>query len=45
MMESSIQSAKTSLGADCGLDYEILIAKLGLKLKQVGKPLDHSDIT
>ena len=34
---SSIQSAKTSLGADCGSDHELLIAKFGLKLKKVGK--------
>ena len=34
---SSIQSAKTRPGADCGLDYEILIAKFRHKLKKVGK--------
>ena len=34
---SSIQSAKTRLGADCGSDYKLLIAELGLKLKKVGK--------
>ena len=34
---SSIQSAKTRLGADCGSDHELLIAKLRLKLKKVGK--------
>ena len=34
---SSIQSAKTRPGADCGSDYEILIAKFRLKLKKVGK--------
>ena len=34
---SSIQSAKTSLGADCGSDHELLIAKFRLKLKKVGK--------
>ena len=34
---SSIQSAKTRPGADCGSDHEILIAKLRLKLKEVGK--------
>ena len=34
---SSIQSAKTRLGADCGSDHELLIAKLILKLKKVGK--------
>ena len=31
------QSAKTRLGADCGLDHELLIAKFRLKLKKVGK--------
>ena len=36
-MESSIQSAKTRPGADCGSDHELLIAKLRLKLKKVGK--------
>ena len=34
---SSIQSAKTRLGTDCGSDYELLIAKFRLKLKKVGK--------
>ena len=34
---SSIQSAKTRLGADCGLDHELLIAKFRLKWKKVGK--------
>ena len=34
---SSIQSAKTSLGADCGSDHELVIAKFRLKLKKVGK--------
>ena len=34
---SSIQSAKTRLGADCGLDHKLLIAKFRLKLKKVGK--------
>ena len=34
---SSIQSAKTILGADCGSDHEILIPKFRLKLKKVGK--------
>ena len=32
-----IQSAKTRLGADCGSDHELLIAKFRLKLKRVGK--------
>ena len=34
---NSIQSAKTRLGADCGSDHEILIAKFRLKLKKVGE--------
>ena len=34
---SSIQSAKTRRGADCGSDHELLIAKVRLKLKKVGK--------
>ena len=34
---SSIQSAKTRQGADCGSDNELLIAKFRLKLKKVGK--------
>ena len=34
---SSIQSAKTRLGADCGSDHELLIVKFRLKLKKVGK--------
>ena len=32
---SSTQSAKTRLGADCGSDHELLIAKFRLKLKKV----------
>src|SRR5574337_1160701 len=34
---SSIQSAKARLGADCGSDHELLIAKFRLKSKKVGK--------
>ena len=34
---SSIQSAKTRPGADCGSDDELLIAKFRLKLQKVGK--------
>ena len=34
---SSIESTKTRLGADCGSDHELLIAKFRLKLKKVGK--------
>ena len=33
----SIQAAKTSLGADCGSDHELLIARFRLKLKKVGQ--------
>ena len=36
---NSIQSAKTSPGADCGSDHELLIAKFQLKLKKVGKTI------
>ena len=34
---SSIQSAKTRLGADCGSGHELLIAKFRLKLMKVGR--------
>ena len=34
---NSIDSAKTRLGADCGSDHELLIAKFRLILKKVGK--------
>ena len=34
---SSIQSAKTRPGADCGSDHEHLITKFRLKLKKAGK--------
>ena len=34
---SSIQSAKTRPGADCGSVHELLIAKFRFKLKEVGK--------
>ena len=34
---SSIRLAKTRLGADCGSDHELFIAKFRLKLKKVGK--------
>ena len=34
---SSIQSAKTRPGADCGSDHAHLIAKFRLKLKKLGK--------
>ena len=32
-----MQSAKTRLGVDCGLDHELLIGKFRLRLKKVGK--------
>ena len=35
--KSSVQSAKIRLEADCGSDHELLVAKLRLKLKKVGK--------
>ena len=34
---SSIQSAKTRPGADCGSDHVLFISKFRLKLKKVGK--------
>jgi len=34
---SSILSAKTRLGADCGSDHELFIVKFRLKLQKVGK--------
>ena len=36
---SSIQSAKTRPGVDCGSDHELLIAKLRLKLKKMGETI------
>ena len=36
-MESSIQSAKTTPGADCCSEYKLLIGKFRLKLKKVVK--------
>ena len=36
---SSVQSAKTRLGADCGSDHELLITKFRLKLKKIGKTI------
>ena len=34
---SSVQSLKIRPGTDCGSDFELLIAKFGLKLNKVGK--------
>ena len=36
-MEKLYMSAKRRLGADCGSDLQLLIAKLRLQLKKVGK--------
>ena len=36
-MENLYTVSKTRLGADCGSDHELLIAKFRLKLKKVGK--------
>ena len=36
---STIQSAETRPGADCGSDHELLLAKFRLKLKKVGKTI------
>ena len=38
-MRSSIESAKTRLGAGFGSDHQLFIAKFGLKLKTVGKTI------
>ena len=43
-MESSIQSAKTRPGANCGSDHELLIAKFRLKLKKEGKTTFRNDL-
>ena len=37
-MENLCTVSKTRLGANCGSDPELLIAKFRLKLKKVGKP-------
>ena len=36
-MEKLYTVSKKRLGADCGSDHELLIAKFRLKLKKVGK--------
>ena len=41
---SSIQSAKSRLGADCGSDNELLVAKFRLKLNKVGKTTRPFDL-
>ena len=43
-MEKLYTVSKNKMGADCGSDHELLIAKFRLKLKKVGKttrPLRH----
>ena len=42
---SSIQSAKTRPGADCGSDHELLISKFRLKSKKVEKTTNLSGMT
>ena len=37
MMEKLYTVSKTRLGADCGSDHELLVAKFRRKLKKVGK--------
>ena len=37
-MEKLYTASKKRLGADCGSDHELLIAKFRLKLKKLGKP-------
>ena len=44
-MEKLYTVSKNKTRADCGGDHELLIAKFRLKLKKVGKPLDHSGMT
>ena len=38
-METFYRATKTRLGADCGSDHKLLIAKFRLKLKKVGKTI------
>ena len=40
--KSSIQSAKTRPGADCGSDHQLLIAKFKLKWKKMGETTSPS---
>ena len=39
--EALYHQKKTRPGSDCGSDHELLIAKFRLKLKEVGKLLEH----
>ena len=38
---SSIQSAKTTLGADCDSDHELLIAKFRLEVRKITRPFRY----
>ena len=40
--EALYSQQKTRPGVDCGSDHELLIAKLKIKLKKVGKNTNHS---
>ena len=42
---TSIRSAKTRPEADCGTDYELLIAKIRHKIDKGGKTTNHSGMT
>ena len=42
---SSIQSAKTRPGADCGSDHDSLLPNSDVNWRKWGKPLDHSGMT
>ena len=44
-MEKLYTVSKNKTGIDCGSDHELLIVKFRIKLKKVGKPLDHSGMT
>ena len=44
-MEKLYTVSKTRLGADCGSDHELLIAKFRLKLKKVRKIIKPFSIT
>ena len=44
-MEKLYTVSENKMGADCGSDHKLLIAKFILKLKKVGKVIDHSGMT
>ena len=43
--EALYSQQKTRLGADCGSDHKLLIAKFRFKSKKVGKATSHSGMT